>query len=278
MSHGVYHLSVTLCQDIGEEWNFRSICRDEVWTSSYRIWTGLRPLAKRSVSRPSGNEWSENITNAFSPHLDTNLRRVSSEAGSHKNCGTTKFEQEPVEISDMTISRTVSLGEAFIQSRNWANSSICKVYHNEEIVLLCETENISCINLLLLEVSIRGSVLLESLILQRRFMKNRIQSRCRGHVFFLLMGWDWVHLVRRPLFGLLYQPQVIDDDDCGAMGGIRIGRGNRSTRRKPAPVPLCPPQFPHDLTRSQTRAAALGSRQLTSWAMARPRGHVTPTT
>jgi hypothetical protein len=24
-----------------------------------------------------------------------------------------------------------------------------------------------------------------------------------------------------------------------------IGRGNRSTRRKPAPVPLCPPQAPH---------------------------------
>jgi hypothetical protein len=24
-----------------------------------------------------------------------------------------------------------------------------------------------------------------------------------------------------------------------------IGRGNRSTQRKPAPVPLCPPQTPH---------------------------------
>jgi hypothetical protein len=24
-----------------------------------------------------------------------------------------------------------------------------------------------------------------------------------------------------------------------------IGRGNRSTRRKPAPVPLCPPQTPY---------------------------------
>jgi hypothetical protein len=40
--------------------------------------------------------------------------------------------------------------------------------------------------------------------------------------------------------GLLYQPRMIDDD-YGAVGGIRIGRGNRSTRRKPAPVPLCPP-------------------------------------
>jgi hypothetical protein len=27
---------------------------------------------------------------------------------------------------------------------------------------------------------------------------------------------------------------------------VNIGRGNRSTRRKPAPAPLCPPQIPHD--------------------------------
>jgi hypothetical protein len=26
---------------------------------------------------------------------------------------------------------------------------------------------------------------------------------------------------------------------------MMIGRGNRSTRRKPAPVPLCPPQTPY---------------------------------
>jgi hypothetical protein len=34
------------------------------------------------------------------------------------------------------------------------------------------------------------------------------------------------------------------DYDDGEIGGI-IGRGNRSTRRKPAPVPLRPPQTPH---------------------------------
>jgi hypothetical protein len=60
--------------------------------------------------------------------------------------------------------------------------------------------------------------------------------------FFLGVGWDWVHLVRRPLTGLLYQPRIIDDE-CGAVGGMRIGRGNRSTRIKPAPVPLCPPVY-----------------------------------
>jgi hypothetical protein len=106
-----------------------------------------------------------------------------------------------------------------------------------------------------------------------------LQSR---HTFFVrisicflsLMGWDWVCLVLRPLFGLLYQPQMIDDE-CGAVGGMRFGRGNRSTWRKPAPVALCSPQIPHDLTRARTRAAAVGSQRLTSWAMARPISSVT---
>jgi hypothetical protein len=34
-----------------------------------------------------------------------------------------------------------------------------------------------------------------------------------------------------------------DDDECRAVGGM-TGKGNRSTRRKPALVPLCPPQSP----------------------------------
>jgi hypothetical protein len=36
-------------------------------------------------------------------------------------------------------------------------------------------------------------------------------------------------------------------DEYGAFGGMRIGRVNRITQRKPAPVPLCPPKVPHDL-------------------------------
>jgi hypothetical protein len=46
--------------------------------------------------------------------------------------------------------------------------------------------------------------------------------------------------------GLLHQPRMIGEGDCGETGGIKNGRGNRSTRRKPAPAPLCPPQIPHD--------------------------------
>jgi hypothetical protein len=44
------------------------------------------------------------------------------------------------------------------------------------------------------------------------------------------------------------------------------GRRNRSTWRKRAPVPLCPPHIPYDLTRDGTRAIAVESRILTVWA------------
>jgi hypothetical protein len=85
------------------------------------------------------------------------------------------------------------------------------------------------------------------------------------------MEWGWVYLVRRPLTGLFYHPLMIDDDDeCGTVGGMRISRGNRGTRRKPVPVPLCPPQIPQDLTWARSRAAAEGSRRLTGWTVARP--------
>jgi hypothetical protein len=58
------------------------------------------------------------------------------------------------------------------------------------------------------------------------------------------------------------------DYDDGEIGGM-IGRGNRSTRRKPAPVPLCSPQTLH-AARTRTRATALGNQRLTAWATARP--------
>jgi hypothetical protein len=59
------------------------------------------------------------------------------------------------------------------------------------------------------------------------------------------------------------------DDGYGAVGGMRIRRESRNTRRKPIPVPLCL-QSPQNLTWDQTRAAEARSRQLTAWAMARP--------
>jgi hypothetical protein len=60
-----------------------------------------------------------------------------------------------------------------------------------------------------------------------------------------------VHSTLRPLkWPIVSAP---GDYDNGEIGGM-IGRGNRSTRRKPAPVPLCPPQIPH-AARMRTRAA-----------------------
>jgi hypothetical protein len=47
------------------------------------------------------------------------------------------------------------------------------------------------------------------------------------------------------------------DYDDGEFSGMKIGRGNRSTRRKPAPAPPCPPQIPLDQTRVRTRAGAV---------------------
>jgi hypothetical protein len=99
------------------------------------------------------------------------------------------------------------------------------------------------------------------------------------HVFcFFLVSLGGVRLIVNSLgtsanVDLLYQPRMVDDDDYGAVGRMRIGRGNRSIRRKPASVPLCPPQIPHDLTWDRTRAAAVGSQRLTAWAMARPQLH-----
>jgi hypothetical protein len=56
-------------------------------------------------------------------------------------------------------------------------------------------------------------------------------------------------------------PAPVDYDD-GEIGGM-IGRGNRSTRRKHAPIPLCLPQTPH-AARTRTRTAAVGSQRLTA--------------
>jgi hypothetical protein len=78
---------------------------------------------------------------------------------------------------------------------------------------------------------------------------------------FIFLGWGETEPIWY-VTGLMYQPRTIDNE-CGAVGGIRIARVIRSTLRKPASVPLCPPQIPHDLTWARNRAAAVGSRRLT---------------
>jgi hypothetical protein len=105
-----------------------------------------------------------------------------------------------------------------------------------------------------------------------RNTKNKIGNNTVDFLSFLDWGetqstWYVSH------YGLLYQSQMLDDDDndCRAISGMRIGRGNQSTQRKLAPVPLCPPQIPHDLTRAWTWAAMLGSWWLRAWAMPWPK-------
>jgi hypothetical protein len=43
-------------------------------------------------------------------------------------------------------------------------------------------------------------------------------------VCFLISGVGL--LVLWPLTGLLYQPRMIGDGDCGEIGGLKLGRGN----------------------------------------------------
>jgi hypothetical protein len=50
--------------------------------------------------------------------------------------------------------------------------------------------------------------------------------------FFIIIGG--VGLTSPGHFWPIVQPQMINEGDCGAIGGMKIGMGNRSTRRKPA--------------------------------------------
>jgi hypothetical protein len=45
-------------------------------------------------------------------------------------------------------------------------------------------------------------------------------------VFFIISGVGLIPLGTAAISGLLYKPQMIDEDDCGAIGGMKIGRGN----------------------------------------------------
>jgi hypothetical protein len=100
-------------------------------------------------------------------------------------------------------------------------------------------------------------------MVSRWVLKNYL--KCSGiHGFFILSGVRLNPFGTATTTGLLYQNQMIDDGDYGALGGMKIGRGNRSTRRKPAPSPLYPPQIQQEQTLARTRAAAVGSQRLTA--------------
>jgi hypothetical protein len=56
----------------------------------------------------------------------------------------------------------------------------------------------------------------------------------------------------------------MDDDECKAISGMRIGMGNRNARTKRAQIPICLPRIPHYLIRARARAAGFGSRRETA--------------
>jgi hypothetical protein len=94
--------------------------------------------------------------------------------------------------------------------------------------------------------------------LHKKYCKCERPSMLHKRRFFLIgvfgggvqLGPLGTAATKRPIV-----PAAGDYDD-GTIGGMIIGRGNRSTRRKPAPMPLYPPQTPH-AARTRTRAAAV---------------------
>jgi hypothetical protein len=79
------------------------------------------------------------------------------------------------------------------------------------------------------------------------------------HAVVYEVGWGetWVHLALRPLVGQLYQRRMIDDDEFGAVSGMRIGRSNRYTERNGGSVPFCQLQNPYGLIWDRTRAVSM---------------------
>jgi hypothetical protein len=96
-----------------------------------------------------------------------------------------------------------------------------------------------------------------------------------GYYYIIISGVRLSSLGTAATTDLLYHPQMIDDDDeeCGAVGGMIIGRGNRSTRIKPAAAPLCPPLIPYDHTRARTRPGKPETNRL-SYGTAQDVGYI----
>jgi hypothetical protein len=60
---------------------------------------------------------------------------------------------------------------------------------------------------------------------------------------------------------------MIDDGDCGAIGGMKIGRGNRSTQRNRSGLEPEPPRweasdYPHELWRGLSRGITFISNSI----------------
>jgi hypothetical protein len=105
----------------------------------------------------------------------------------------------------------------------------------------------------------------------RGLEKNRLLFRALWSYKFLAS--EPIHLTTISMSKLYSVDCMINK--CGSIGGMRIDRGNGSTRRNPAPVSFCPPEIPYYFTWGRAHAVALGNQRLTVWANARPPVSVT---
>jgi hypothetical protein len=108
---------------------------------------------------------------------------------------------------------------------------------------------------------------LKSYIINWTFRPCCIPDELFVYNSYLPIGLEWnrVHYYYDHYWPIL-PSLMIDGDDCGTISEMN-DRGNRSTRKKRAPVPLWPPQIREALTRARRRVAAVRSWQLTAWAM-----------
>jgi hypothetical protein len=60
-------------------------------------------------------------------------------------------------------------------------------------------------------------------------MESAIRTSSSRLIISILSGMRLSSLGTAATTGLFYQPQMTDEGDCGAIGGMKIGRGNRST-------------------------------------------------
>jgi hypothetical protein len=78
---------------------------------------------------------------------------------------------------------------------------------------------------------------------------------CRSFQF-LEVGWDWFHLLRRPFFGLLYQPRTIGVES-GPVSGMRIGNWPNAT------LPTTNPTWPDLDSNPSRRGGKPATKRLT---------------
>jgi hypothetical protein len=92
-----------------------------------------------------------------------------------------------------------------------------------------------------------------------------VQSPLLLLLLLFLVGWDWVHLILRPLL-------TPDDRWWWLWSSWRNEdwQGKPKYSEKTCPGATLPTTNPNDLTRARTRIAEVGSQLLTAWAMARP--------